>query len=87
MQLANAFQSVFGSGKLRNVDQKLVLDHLKHQAGEGTNSFQFQGADGIAMIASGIHRDGAKSILLTIERQLQIAANEKPKKEPTKTKR
>ena len=88
VRLATAFKNVFGQERARTEDQKIVMEHLKHQAAEGTNSFQFQGADGIAIIASGIHRDGAKSQILTIDRQLFIAANlGKPKKAKPETKR
>jgi hypothetical protein len=88
-RLANAFVSVFGQERGRTPEQKLVVDHLATCAGEDGNSYQFQNAkDGISLIAAGIHRDGAKSLLLVIRRQLAIATKIfAPKKEPTRTKR
>lgn len=89
LRLANAFVSVFGKGARRSEEQRLVLGHLAACAGDETNSYRFNDAkDGVALIAAGIHRDGAKSILLVIERQIQLA--EKivgPKKAQIKTQR
>ena len=89
VQLANAFESVFGQPKLRTAAQKLVLEHLELTAGEDGNSYRFNEArDGIALIAAGIHRDGAKSQLKVIHRQIQIAAKFRaPAKPKTKTQR
>lgn len=80
-QLANAFQAVFGQPRKRTAEQQRVLDHLATCAGDDCNAYQFnQARDGVALIAAGLHRDGAKSILRVIERQLLIASNVKPAK-------
>lgn len=82
MRLARAFLSLFGSPKKRTSDQRLVVEHLEKCAGEGQNSYQFNGVDGVAIIAAGIHRDGAKALLLVISRQIshaETAEIEKPK--------
>ncbi len=88
-RLAHAFHSVFGHPDHRTETQKLVLDHLGTCAGDDTNSYQFGAAkDGISLIASGIHRDGAKSLLRIIERQVQIFSKIGQGKKPQpKTKR
>ena len=77
-QLAGAFETVFGQPKKRTPEQQMVLEHLRVQAGEDSPSYQFSGTrDGISLIAAGIHRDGAKTILLIIDRQLQNALKDK----------
>ena len=88
-RLAGAFESVFGKGTRRSAEQKLVLEHLAHCAGDDQNSYRFNEArDGVSLIAAGIHRDGARSVLRIIDRQLEIAANVKvAKKEKPVTKR
>ena len=78
-RIANAFVAVFGKGDGRSAEQKLVLEHLETCAGDDGNSYRFNDArDGVALIAAGIHRDGARSILRIIERQCSLA--EKPDK-------
>lgn len=75
-RLAGAFEAVFGQPRKRSAAQDLVLSHFEVCAGDDSNSYRFNEArDGISLIAAGIHRDGAKSILRVIERQLSIAAN------------
>jgi hypothetical protein len=67
---------VFGSPAKRSEAQKLVLSHLAICAADDGNSYRFNEAkDGVALIAAGLHRDGARSILRVIERQVDIAAN------------
>lgn len=75
-QLATAFQTVFGQpGPKRSLSQRIVLEHLAVCAGDDANSYRFNDAkDGIALIAAGLHRDGARSLLRVIDRQLSIAA-------------
>ncbi len=74
IRLSNAFVAVFGKAKQRSTDQAAVLAHLELCAGDDNNSYRFNEAkDGLALIAAGIHRDGAKSILKVIDRQIQIA--------------
>ena len=86
--LAADFETVFGHESKRTSAQKNVLDHLGVCAGEDSNSYRFNEArDGVALIAAGIHRDGAKSILKVIERQLSLARNRKPEKAKVKSKR
>lgn len=82
-QLAKDFESVFGQPPKRTAPQKNVLEHLALCASDDANSYRFHEAkDGIALVAAGIHRDGAKTIIRIIDRQLSIAANAaKPKKE------
>ena len=73
-RLANAFQSTFGQKDRRSAAQELVFEHLAACAGDEGNSYKFGGSgDGVAQIAAGIHRDGARSLLRVIERQLSHA--------------
>jgi hypothetical protein len=75
VRLARSFDAVFGREGARSEDQRAVLEHLRLCAGEDSNSYRFsEGRDGISIVAAGIHRDGAQSILRIIERQLHIAA-------------
>ena len=82
LQLAGAFAEVFGQQRGRSAAQRLVLQHLEVCASDDQNSYRFnESRDGVAMIAAGIHRDGAKSLLRVIIRQLELAAKAKePKK-------
>ena len=83
-RLALAFQSVFGKAKGRTADQTLVLEHLAICAGDNANSYRFdQASDGIALIAAGLHRDGARPLLRVIERQISIAPTAKLEKPAT----
>jgi hypothetical protein len=86
---ANAFESVFGQPRKRSAAQSHVIEHLAICAGDEGNAYRFNEArDGVALIAAGIHRDGAKSLLRVIERQLAIAARvREPKKEKPVTTR
>ena len=80
-RLASAFEHVFGSLARRSEDQQIVLSHLATCAGDDANSYRFNEArDGLALIAAGIHRDGARSILRIIERQVEIAAKKRDAK-------
>lgn len=81
--LGRSFEAVFGQLGKRNEHQTRVIAHLEAQSGEGDNSYQFNTArDGVALIAAGIHRDGAKSILLFINRQLERARHNVPAPKP-----
>lgn len=81
-RLAASFETVFGQPRKRTAEQHRVLEHLAKHCGDDQNSYRFNDAkDGIALIAAGIHRDGAKSVLLVIDRQLAIAAK---KEQPVK---
>lgn len=83
LRLANAFEGVFGQPKKRNASQLLVIEHLGICASDDGNSYRFNEAkDGVALIAAGIHRDGARSLLRVIDRQLRIAANPREEKKP-----
>lgn len=74
-RLASAFQEVFGYPTKRTSSQRLVLAHLALCAGDDSNSYRFNDAmDGVSRIAAGIHRDGARSLLRIIDRQLEIAS-------------
>lgn len=80
-QLAGAFEIVFGQPKKRTDSQKLVIEHLAMCAGDDANSYRFNEAkDGLALIAAGIHRDGARSMLRIIDRQLSTAITLKASK-------
>jgi len=73
VQLAGDFVAVFGEPAKRSDAQKRVIAHLAESAGEGSNSFDFgRAGDGISLIARGIHRDGAQSLLRIIDRQITI---------------
>lgn len=87
-RLALAFIAVFAEPKKRTAEQKAVIEHLRMCAGDDANAYRFNEAkDGVALIAAGIHRDGAQSLLRVIERQLAIAAHaatDKPEKPKVK---
>ena len=88
-ELARCFEEVFGQPGRRTASQKRVFEHLALCAGSDANSYRFQEArDGLSIIAAGIHRDGAQSIVKIIFRQLEIAAKAKvEKKAKPQTKR
>ena len=88
-QLAESFLTVFGRPSKRTVDQRVVVAHLAVCAGDDGNSYRFNEAkDGLALVAAGIHRDGARSILRVIERQVELAANaDKPAKPKVQSRR
>ena len=83
-RIANAFVQVFGMPGYRSEAQSIVLDHLDKCAGDDGNCFRFgEARDGIAMIAAGIHRDGAQSVLKIIKRQLELSTKvREPKPQP-----
>lgn len=75
LRRAEDFETVFGQGKRRTPSQARVWEYLEFCAGDQENSYQFHKAqDGIAIIAAGLHRDGAKSLLQIIRLQLRNAA-------------
>lgn len=85
LRLARSFLEVFGSPKRRTSSQKLVLAHLsKDLDPEETNAFRFGGTDGIGLIASGIHRDGAQTVLRMINRNVREAEEESFQQEKPK---
>lgn len=87
-RLANAFQEVFGKKANRTSSQKIVFNYLSECADDDSNSYRFNDAiDGISRIAAGIHRDGAKSILRIINRQISIASDQVPVTSKIKSKR
>ena len=82
LRLARAFHAVFGIERKRTENQRLVMDALERHASAGENAYKFAGGDGVAIIASGIHRDGAQSVMRFIGRKIEFAeqaTNEKPK--------
>lgn len=80
-RLAADFAEVLGQPRTRTEAQSRVVAHLAKHASDSGNSYDFNSPkDGISIIAAGIHRDGAKSVLRVIERQLSIAANVRPAK-------
>ena len=83
-RIANAFAQVFGMPGYRSEAQSIVLEHLEKCAGDDGNCFRFGEARyGIAMIAAGIHRDGAQSVLKIIKRQLELSHRvREPKPQP-----
>ncbi len=84
--LADSFVAVFGQEKGRNEHQRAVLDHLAMCAGDGGNAYRFNEAkDGIALVAAGIHRDGAQSMIRIIERQLLLASRRPTEKKAKPT--
>jgi|GEM_PF-6186410 hypothetical protein len=75
LRRAEDFETVFGQAKRRTPSQARVWEYLEAVAGDAENSYQFNTAkDGLAIIAAGIHRDGAKSLLQIIRLQLRNAA-------------
>lgn len=84
-QLADDFEAVFGQPERRTESQQRVYAHLSECASDAGNSYDFLGAkDGITLVAAGIHRDGARSVLRVIDRKLNLAlaSREKPKAKP-----
>lgn len=82
---ATAFLNLFGREGKRGEDQKIVLEHLRICGGGGANAFQFSAtADGASIALSAAHRDGAKSLLRIIHRQISLAVV--PSREVAKTK-
>ena len=83
-RIANAFAQVFGHDGTRSEAQSIVLEHLEKCSGDDGNSYRFNEVkDGIALIAAGIHRDGAKSVLKIIHRQLDLSLKvREPKPQP-----
>ena len=82
-----AFQSVFGQpGKAsRTSDQRLVLKHLQKVGCLGAPIFVANPAGQMDPVAAA-HRDGARTVILIIERQLELARQspegDEPKKKP-----
>ena len=75
LQRASDFEAVFGQPKKRSEPQRRVWEYLELAAGDAENSYQFNTAkDGLALIAAGIHRDGAKSLLQVVRLHLRNAA-------------
>ena len=71
---ARCFLEVFGSPQRRTEAQKRVLEYLaKGNDPEEDNAYLFDGKDGLGIIAAGIHRDGAQSLLRMITRQVRRA--------------
>ena len=86
-QRAADFREVFGSNKSRTPVQQRVLEYLETGVEDDNNSYDFRGkSDGITVIASGIHRDGAKSIFRIIKRNLSYAEDKKAEKPKPKAK-
>lgn len=82
-RLANAYEVVFGQERRRSAEQKMVFADLSIGIGEDDETYKFQGhRDGIAIIASGLRRDGAQSIIRLIRIRLKDAGEpvEKPKR-------
>jgi len=82
--IANSFAQLFGIPGKRSEAQTVVLNHLQKCAGDDGNSYRFGDAkDGIALIAAGIHRDGAQSLLKVIHRQVDLSQKvREPKPQP-----
>jgi hypothetical protein len=83
-RLHTAFQSVFGQPSLRSSNQRLVLEHLRKVTCMDMPIFTNTGPDrsGSFDPLAAAHRDGARTMYLIIERQLELArlsAEDKPK--------
>jgi hypothetical protein len=76
LRLAGSFAEVVGQPRGRTDAQKRFLEHLESFAGEECNNFVFtrDNGDGIKIALAAAQRDGAKSVLREIEKQLAIAA-------------
>lgn len=83
-RLCNAYKEVFGLDTTRTDAQRLVYDDLNLGIGEDDETYRFQDKrDGIAIIASGLRRDGAQSIMRLIRQRLkhaEVEPNPKTKK-------
>lgn len=82
-RLASAYEEIFGQERKRTAAQKLVWEDLSLGVDENNETYKFQGnRDGIAIIASGLRRDGAQSIIRLIRIRLNQALekDEKPKR-------
>ena len=85
-RVANAFLEVFGAGSRRSESARTVLAYLGSVCGEDQNSYRlYEARDGIGAIAAGLHRDGAKSILNIIHRQVLLATTVTKVQKPTAT--
>lgn len=81
-RLALAFQSVFGTEFRRSSDQRIVIDHIR-KCGAWKSPIFTTDAEGRFDPMRAAHLDGARTISLIIERQLEIAASlEQPAKKP-----
>jgi hypothetical protein len=75
LRRAEDFETVFGQPRKRTPAQQRVFDYLEEVAGDEQNSYQFGRAnDGLAILAAGVHKDGAKSVLRIINLHLRNAA-------------
>lgn len=79
-RLAVAFQTVFGQPGKRGEDQKLVWDALEVRACFRKPIFSFN-TEGMTDPLTSAHRDGARTLFLSIERELEHArkTDKKPK--------
>ncbi len=85
-RLALAFQSVFGTDFRRSSDQRLVMAHLAKVGCKDALIF-VPDSQGRYDPYAASQRDGARSIILIIERQLAIAGKvDEPAKKPKVTK-
>jgi len=84
-RLAAAYQDVFGQASRRTSSQKLVMDSMRDRACQDLPIFD---ADKIGNFdpLRAAHKDGARTIYLYIERQLDRARHNVEKTKP-KTKR
>lgn len=75
-RLALAFQAVFGQDgrNARSSDQRLVMKHLRKCA--CMDQPVFQTVNGVADPVAAAQRDGARTVGLIIERQLELARAE-----------
>ena len=80
-KLALAFQNVFGTSKLRGPDQKTVMDHLRKVCMYDKPIF-IADSSGAFNSLNAAHIDGARTVYLIIERQLEIARRDQVKPKP-----
>lgn len=71
-RLHAAFLGVFGPAGRRNADQRMVLEHIRKVGYADAPIFAGDKAGTFDALAAA-HRDGARTIHLIIERQLELA--------------
>lgn len=80
-RLAVAFQAVFGQPGRRSEDQNLVWDALEVRACYKKPIFSFN-TEGVTDPLTAAHRDGARTLLLNVERELEHARKTEKKTKP-----
>ena len=84
-RIAAAFEKVFGQPEMRGDDQKLVWQALEARGYYRRPIFSFE--KGTTDPVTAAHRDGARTLVLSIERELEHARANPADKPKPKSKR